>query len=452
MHYSGWKVAILGFGLEGQDAARYFLGQKSIITVFDKKEEKEIVTSAWRDKPIAWKTGEGYLKNGLKDFDLIVRSPGFYRFMPEIVQAEKSGVKATSNTNLFFEESEANIIAITGTKGKGTTAKMLELGLKAAGKTALVLGNIGEPMLDHIPDADTFDWVILELSSFQTIDLRYSPKIAVVTNITLEHLNWHKDRAEYVQAKEMLWRHQRKYDFVVFNADDQTSQKLAKQAPGQIVWFSTKTKAVKGTYIDENKVILNLEQRIDVGSKTDLKVPGEHMLSDALAALLGAAVADADSKLAWKGIASYKGAPHRMEEVARVDGVLFINDSFATTPEAAIAAMQAFPNPKIVILGGSSKNIPLNSLGQAAVENNVKAVLLLGQTQDEIEKILGSSGFKGIVKKGFTKIEDIVREAKDLAKSGDVVLLSPACASFGLFTDYKDRGKKFKEAVLKLKN
>ncbi|MBI4157736.1 UDP-N-acetylmuramoyl-L-alanine--D-glutamate ligase, partial [Candidatus Woesebacteria bacterium] len=330
MHYSDWKVAILGFGVEGKDAARYFLGQKSIITVFDKKEEKELLDGKWKNTPITFKTGEDYLKNGIRGFDLVVRSPGFYRFMAEIVDAGRKGAKITSNTNLFFEESEANIIAVTGTKGKGTTAKMLELGLKAAGKSALVLGNIGEPMLDHIEDADTFDWVILELSSFQTIDLKLSPKIAIVTNITVEHLNWHKDREEYVAAKENLWRMQTKDDFVVFNADDETSRELSKTALGQVVWFSTQRK-VQGAYFDGNKVVVNFGGKVHVGTK-DLRVPGEHMLSDALAALVGAVVARADPKLAWKGIADYKGAPHRMEEITTIDGVLFINDSFATTP------------------------------------------------------------------------------------------------------------------------
>ncbi len=452
MHYSDWKVAILGFGVEGKDAARYFLGQKSIITVFDKKSKSEIVKNEWENAPLTWRTGPDYLKKGLGGFDLIVRSPGFYRFMPEIVEAEKSGIKVTSNTNLFFEESEARIVGITGTKGKGTTARMLQLGLRQAGFTTLLLGNIGEPMLDRIVDADTFDWVILELSSFQLIDLKASPSVAVVTNITTDHLNWHKDRNEYIRSKENLWKYQTKDGPVIFNRDDETSRELAESAPGQVLWFSTKNEVEKGTFVRNGQVFIRLKRDILVGSTNDLSVPGEHTLLDALAALVAASVAGADPKTAWEGITSYKGAEHRLEKVAEIEEVLYINDSAATTPEAAIGAVKSFPQPKVLIAGGSLKGVTFEALAESIKGGNVKRVIAIGEAAVSIEDSLQKVGYRGEIVTGLEDMGSVVAVARRIVKPGDVVLFSPGCASFGLFTDYKDRGKKFKEAVLNLKN
>ncbi|MBI2590616.1 MAG: UDP-N-acetylmuramoyl-L-alanine--D-glutamate ligase [Candidatus Blackburnbacteria bacterium] len=433
MHYSPYSIAILGFGVEGQDAARYFLGQKSkSIVVFDKKPQEEVVGSGWWDTGMEWVCGPDYLKGGIKGFDIIVRSPGFYRYLPEIVEAEKEGAKITSNTILFFEESEANIIGITGTKGKGTTAQMLKLALEAGGKKVLLMGNIGTPMLNRIDDADTFDWVILELSSFQLIDLPYSPPIAVVTNIKTDHLNWHKDREEYVNAKKNLWTHQKPTDWVIFNKDDETSVELAKNAPGHVIWFNAGDR--------ESKV--NWE---------NLGVIGKHNMANANAALTTAKVAGVDEVSARQGISKFKGAEHRMESVGAIDEVEYINDSAATTPEAAIAALESFEQTKILIAGGSLKGVAFKAYAEAIKENKVKAVFLIGESAKKIYTDLQTAGYKGQIYTDFEDMGSIVRKAHEIAESGDMVLLSPACASFGLFKDYKDRGEKFKEEIRNLR-
>ncbi|MEK7521802.1 MAG: UDP-N-acetylmuramoyl-L-alanine--D-glutamate ligase [Patescibacteria group bacterium] len=438
MHYSKYNIAILGFGVEGQDSARYFLGQNSKrITVFDKRPEGEVVSGEWNDRGVEFVCGENYLAKGLKSYDYIVRSPGVYRYLPEIMEAEIRGTKITSNTILFFEESEANIIGITGTKGKGTTAQMLKLGLEASGKKVLLLGNIGTPMLDRIDDADTFDWVILELSSFQLIDLPYSPPIAVVTNIKTDHLNWHKDREEYVRAKANLWIHQKPTDTVVFNRNDETSVELAKSAPGQVMWFSRgETSAVRAHSVDAQK----------------LKVPGEHNAENALAALQAGIAAGDDIDKMWDGICKYEGAEHRLEFVAEIKGVKYINDSAATTPESAIAALTTFKEPKILIVGGSFKGVRFNEFAKKVLENNVKTVFVIGESGSEIKTELKKAGFKGEIVNDVENMENLISQANDKANSGDVVLLSPACASFGLFKNYQDRGNAFKEAVRRLKS
>lgn len=419
------KVAILGFGVEGQDALRWFQN-KADITIFDRKSKEGLLGPEWQNVKLNWITGPNYLKRGLTGFDLVVRSPGFYRYHPAIVRAEKEGVEITSDTKIFFDECKTLIIGITGTKGKGTTARMLALGLEKAGYKITVAGNIGEPMLSRLSQANNSDFAILELSSFQTIDLEKSPQIAVVTNITTDHLNWHKDRNEYVKAKENLWRHQTKDNFLVMNKDDRTCQELAKKATGTVVWYNPKA-PLPG----------------------DLRVPGEHNRANAHAALTAAKIVGANLEKAWQGIVIYKGAEHRLEKVTEKNSVLFINDSAATTPEATIAALETFSQSKILIAGGSAKGIKFAQLAKAVLENNVKAVLLAGETEKEIETELERVGYKGTIKKGFGDIHRMVEIAKSLARSGDVVLLSPACASFGLFANYQERGQKFKEAVLK---
>lgn len=448
MHYSNHKVAILGFGVEGQDAARYFLGQKSKkIAVFDKNSKDVLPAEGYEKDGVEFICGPDYLKDGIKDFDLVVRSPGFYRYSPEILEAEEKGAKIASNTQLFFEESEANIIGITGTKGKGTTAQMLKLGLEAGGKKVLLLGNIGVPMLDRIEDADTFDWVILELSSFQLVDLSVSPPIAVVTNITTDHLNWHKDRDEYVHSKENLWKFQKPTDWVVMNYDDETSRKFAESVSGQVAWLATQSVVEDGVYRAENNIHVGEDV---VGNTHDLLVPGEHNLANALAALSVAKILAIDPKIAWKGISTFSGSEHRMEEVPTKNGVTYINDSAATTPEAAIAALQSFKEPKFLIAGGSLKGVTFEKFAKAIAENNVKAVFLIGESKGEIDAELKKIGYQGEIFMDLEDMESIVKKAGELAEDGDLVLLSPACASFGIFKDYKDRGEQFKKAVYSL--
>ncbi len=422
------KTAILGFGVEGQDAARYFLKRGARITVFDKKQKNEIATGIWKRKSIKWLCGSNYLEKGLRRFNLIVRSPGFYRFHPAILDAEKNGSTITSVTNIFFEQCKIPIIAVTGTKGKGTTAQMLNFALQASGFKTILAGNIGEPMLSLLPEASKADWVILELSSFQTIDLSKSPKIAVVTNITVDHLDWHKNKTEYIRAKENLWLHQTKNDSLVLNQNDSTCKELAKNAPGRVVWYN------QNTPVPDN-----------------LQVPGGHNIANANAAIIVAKLAGSDPQKAWEGIKSFKGTEHRLEKVADINGVTFINDSAATHPESTIAALYSFKAPKILILGGSRKGVNFDSLANKIRKGNTKGIILIGQTANEIELALKKAGYIGLVQKGLENMTRIVKTACMWAKSGDIVLLSPACASFGLFTNYKNRGEQFKKTVLSLK-
>lgn len=449
------KVAILGFGVEGQDAARYFLKKGAQITVFDKKEKEEITKGEWESAPFGWMCGPQYLDSGIRNFDLIVRSPGIYRYIPEIVEAEKNGAKITSTTKIFFDECKTPIIAATGTKGKGTTSTLITKGLEATGKKVVLAGNIGEPMLSLLLQANNSDFVILELSSFQTIDLHKSPHIVVVTNITSDHMDWHTSQEEYEKAKEQLWKRQTKDDYLVLNRADKISRILSEDATGTLIWYHVDSpnkteyaysEQVDPPYSDEEMVTVNNKFR---QSLDDFELPGKHNIANLLAALSAVSLTGADLEEAWKGITEFKGLEHRLENVAFVNKVLYINDSYATNPEPTIAAIRSFKQPIVLILGGSKKGADFSKLAQEIINSSVKAVVLIGDEADNIENALKAANFKGTYARGGKTMLEIVEQAKNLASDGNAVLLSPACASFGLFANYQERGQKFKEAVLK---
>lgn len=451
------KVAILGFGIEGKDAAQYFLKKGVEITVFDKKPKEELDIAGFEDKDISWITGENYLDRGLKNFDLIVRSPGVRLDLTQILDVVKD-TKLTSNTQIFLEGCMVPVIGVTGTKGKGTTSTMIACGLESAGKKVFLAGNIGEPMLAGIDTANNSDYAVLELSSFQTMDLTKSPHVVVVTNITSDHMDWHKNQEEYIQAKFNLWAHQTKKDYLVFNWQDKTLHERIgeKPTPGIVRRYSSIYNPECYVYVKEEwndsrkwtEIWLKGEM---VGRADELKVPGKHNLENAMAAVCAIAVLGEDIRKAWKGITAFRGLEHRLEKVAEINGVLYINDSYATNPEPTTAALLSYIQPKILIAGGSEKNADFGQLGENISSLKVKALLLIGTTANRIEKAVKNAGYKGVVEKDFQNMPSVVKRASELATQDDVVLLSPACASFGMFQNYKDRGIQFKKAVLALK-
>ncbi len=451
------RVAILGFGIEGKDALKYFVGKNAEITVFDKKSKEELEVELWITEQgvplnrVEWSLGDSYLNSDLVGFDLIVRSPGVRPDLPQIQEAVQKGSKLTSTTNIFFEECNAPIIAVTGTKGKGTTASLIAEALKACGKKVCLLGNIGEPMLASLSQTNQSDYVVLELSSFQTMDLHKSPHIAVVTNITSDHMDWHISQEEYEKAKAQLWKHQVLADFLVMNWHDDTSKKLAMNSNGVVVWYSSTYSPETYMYMKENEI---WSKDLLIGRKDELIILGNHNLENALAALVVARLTKVDIEKAWKGMTQFKGLEHRLEFVANVNGVTYINDSYATNPEPTIAAIRSFKEKKILILGGSSKNADFTMLAREIAQSNTYAVILIGDEAERIEKSLDENGYNKIVLRisGKPTIRDIIKPAYEMARREEVVILSPACASFGLFENYKDRGKQFKEAVLMLKS
>ena len=439
------KVAVLGLGLEGEDVCRFLLQQKAKITVFDQKNFSEWgkIYQEFEKKGVKFILGKDYLKSSLLDFDFIFRSPGFKRLLPQIIKAEKRGVVISSATKLFFDLCPGKIIGVTGTKGKGTTATLIYKILKQAKKKVFLAGNIGEPMLNLLPKLNKDSWIVLELSSFQLQDMEKSPLLAVVLFISSEHLDYHQDREEYLQAKSNIVRHQKKDDYGVFNADDSTSSSFAKLSPARAYYFSQKKK-VNGAYVENNQIILGKEL---LGKTSALKLRGKHNWDNVNAAITVSFLADTELDSIKKAVFSFKGLEHRLELVRVKNKVSFYNDSFSTTPETAIAAIKAFQESIILIAGGSEKDSDYSQLEKEIARSTVKTLILIGKTAEQLRRGVNQAGFKGEIIFRSGEMKKIVTTAWKNSQPGDVILLSPACASFDMFKNYKDRGNQFKRDV-----
>lgn len=448
---NGKKVAILGLGLEGKDVLNFIKSKASQITVFDKTPLKNLDLDNVDVNGIEFITGEDYLKNGLRGFDIIFRSPGFYRYLPEIIEAENKGAEITSSTKIFFKECKARTIGITGTKGKGTTSTLIYKILKDAGRDVYLAGNIGTPSLKILEKLKKDSIVVLELSSFQLIDLKVSPNISVVLNITSDHMDWHKDVNEYIKAKENIVMFQNDLDVSVINYDYDIPRNFSKITKAEVFFYSRKEVLEKGAFVDgENNIVFTNEKtKSNLGKIYRLLLRGEHNLENVLPATVVAKVLGVSDDIIEKTISSFKGLEHRLELVRNVGGVTFYNDSFATGPQPTIAAVKAFKEPITLILGGSEKYLNYDELARIISKSkNVKVVALIGQIAPQIKESLLKSKFKGkILELGKNPMKKIVHETFKLTPKGGVVLFSPAAASFDMFKNYKERGKKFKESV-----
>jgi UDP-N-acetylmuramoylalanine--D-glutamate ligase len=425
-------VAIVGFAHEGQSALHYWQSQGADITICDANTNKDVPAG------VQSQLGEGYLDN-LDRFDLIVRTAGL---KPDIILAKNPTVKPKITTviNEFMRVCPTkNIIGITGTKGKGTTCTLTVKMLEAAGKKVFLGGNIGLSPLEFLSEVTPDSWVVLELSSFQLIDLKYGPHIAVCLMVVPEHLNWHADMEEYIEAKANLFSHQQPSDTAIYFADNELSHAIASNSPGKKITYF----AAPGAYVENGKIVIDNQEICGVD---ELQLLGEHNWQNACAAVTAAWQAVQTPDAFRNVLTTSTGLPHRIEFVRELDGIKYFDDSFGTTPETAIVAMQAFKDPKVVILGGASKNAIYDGLVQAVLSNNVRHVIAIGDTGPVIAQELQAAGYTA-VSAGGTTMSEIVAAARSAAQPGDIILLSTGCASFGLFSDYKDRGDQFKQVV-----
>lgn len=428
------KIAILGFGLQGQSAYEYWRSDNQI-TICDENEKLGLPDGVQRQ------LGPSYLHK-LESYDLIVRSPSIYP--GDIVAANSPKIleKVTSVTNEFFKVCPSkNIVGVTGTKGKGTTSTLIAKMLEADGRRVHLGGNIGTPPLDLLKDdIKTDDWAVLELANFQLIDIKYSPYIAICLMVAPEHLDWHANSEEYITAKSQLFRYQTDSDYAIYYANSELSRRIASSGVGRKIAYMASPGA---TVTDGNIVIDN--QIICPAS--EVKLLGKHNLQNICAAITAVWKVTQNIDAIRSVVSSFSGLEHRLELVRELDGVRYYNDSFGTTPETATVAIQSFTEPEVVILGGSDKGADYTELAEVVAKANVRQVLLIGEQAERIKSALNAAGFTNTIRGGST-IEEIVSTAHSQAQSGDVVLLSPACASFDMFSNYEDRGKQFKKAVL----
>lgn len=429
------NIALIGFDTEGRASYEYFKARGDKITICDQNASLAI------PEDTEAQLGPHYL-DGLGQFDLIVRTPGLHP--KKILEKNpRTAKKITSGTNEFFKACPTkNIIGVTGTKGKGTTSSLVMKMLESAGKRVHLGGNIGVPALSLLPEIKKDDWVILELSSFQLMDLRYSPPIGVCLMVVSEHLDWHADFAEYIGAKQNLFSHQSKDTVAIYYAENEISKKIASVSKGKkIPYFASPGAYVEGGFIKINNQI--------ICQANEMKLLGEHNLQNVCAAVTAVWQATQDKEAIQTVIKSFAGLPHRLELVREVGGVSYYDDSFGTTPETAIVAIQSFKEPKIVILGGSDKGASYDELAHVVKNSSVKLAIVIGETGPKIKAALGAADYLTVLD-GPTNMQEIVTKAQEYADSGDVVLLSTGSASFGLFKDYKDRGEQFKQAVQSL--
>lgn len=430
------NIAIIGFAREGKASYQYWKDGNTI-TICDRDPELVV------PEGVATQLGEQYLAN-LDQFDLIVRTPHLHP--REIIAANSEAIipKITTSTNEFMRVCPSrNIICVTGTKGKGTTSTLITSMLRTAGKTVHLGGNIGVPPLDMLvagihPD----DYVVLETSSFQLIDLQHSPHIAVCLMVVPEHLDWHTDVQEYYAAKQQLFRWQTTEDMAVYYPDNQNSVAISSAGEAQKIPFMH----APGAEVINDVVTIDGQA---ICHTTELTLLGKHNWQNVCAALTVSWQITQDVTALHKALSTFPPLEHRLELVREIDGVRYYDDSFGTTPETAIVAMQAFDEPKVLILGGSDKGASYDELAKTVANADVRKVLLIGQQAERLQTALEAAGFYNHQPGGQT-MPEIVAAAREHAHPGDVVLLSTGCASFGMFADYKDRGNQFKTAVQSL--
>ena len=382
----------------------------------------------------------------------VFRSPGFHPKIPQLVKAKENGVEITSATKLFFDLCPCPIVGVTGTKGKGTTSTLIYEMLKKEGFDAFLGGNIGTAPLSFLSSVKPDSKVVLELSSFQLIDLEKSPHVAVILMTTSEHLDYHSDLNEYIEAKRNIFKFQNENDFAVVNRDYPASNESDIHTIGKVYQVSRVQEIMQGCFVKDDSIYLRMDGHEEAILPTkELGLIGRHNWENVCAAVVASLCAGVSMKSVLQVLKSFKGLEHRIEFVRLVGGVKYYDDSFSTTPETAIAAIETFEEPKILILGGSSKNSDFSELGQIISESGtIKAIVGIGLEWERIKAEVGSLKPEVRVIEGLKSMEEIVMKCAEIGEIGDVVLLSPACASFDMFSSYKDRGQQFKEEVSKL--
>ena len=445
------KIAIYGFGKEGQSCALY-LAKKNRITIIDDKNKSDFNSEdleKFKKLNIKFFFGGKYPQNG--DFDFIVRSPGVRPDNINVIRIAKSGAKPISSTTMFFDECPGQIIGVTGTKGKGTTATLIYKFLKSKYQNVYLAGNIGIAPLDILPVLDSQSIIVLELSSFQLIDIKKSPHVCVVLMITTEHLDWHKNIREYQQSKSSIVSFQKRKDFAIINYDYPVSREMAKLTKGKVYFFSVNEKT-NGIYLKNEDIISQIDEQEKICEIKDIKLTGRHNFQNVVAAAAVAKLYNIDNNKIKQVLSKFKGLEYRLQFIGQKNGVKFYNDSSSTVPETTIAAIKAFNLPKIVILGGSSKKADFRKLA-LEIHNNksIKSIILIGEEAKKIEHtILGMNSHQINIIKNLKSMGDIVSRAYSMATAGDIVLFSPACASFDMFLNYQDRGMQFSQEINKL--
>lgn len=450
------RVAVLGIGISNTPLIKYLADLGVQVTAFDMAEADSLRESleVLKDKQVEYRLGKDYLTH-LKGFDVIFKTPRVRYDIPELIAEQQRGAEVTSEMEVFVDLCPAQIFAVTGSDGKTTTTTLIYELLKSAGYKCWLGGNIGVPLLSNIDEISQSDKVVLELSSFQLHTMKKSPDIAVVTNLSPNHLDVHKSMGEYIEAKKNIFLYQSPKDKLILNYDNEITKGFEPEANGEAIFFSRKHNLAKGAYLENNKLIYsNGNQSYELINKKQILLKGVHNLENYLAAI--AAVFDYVDISDIEKVASTFGAvEHRMEFVRTLNDISFYNDSIGSSPTRTIAGLRAFEEKVVLIAGGYDKNIPFDEMGPAMSET-LRALVLLGATGPKIEEALRVETQKTGIGRDIEIIysysmEEAVTLAYKAARPGDAVVLSPASASFDMFKNFEERGNLFKEVVNNLK-
>ena len=445
------KVAVIGLGVSNLPLLDYLYEKKAQVTVFDDRTIDELqkdIVSKITTYGFEFSFGKNCLKK-LRGFNIIFRSPSCLPTKPELVEETNRGAIVTTEIEMLMEMCPCKIVGITGSDGKTTTTSMINAILQKAGYNTFLGGNIGTPLFTRLPEIKPDDIVVLELSSFQLMNMHVSPQIAVITNITPNHLNIHKDYEEYIEAKKNIFKNQDENGILVLNYDNDITRECSKEAPGKVVFFSSKTKLDNGFIVDGN-IIKECEDRIrkHILNTDDVILRGKHNFEN-IATALAATKTLVDTDIAVEAVKEFKPVEHRIEFVREIDGVKWYNDSASSSPTRTLSGINAFNENIILIAGGYDKNLDYEPLAKPIVDK-VSTLILIGQTAGKIYDVVkqeAENQGKQININMCDTLEQTIEIAKKVAKKGDVVLFSPASASFDMFKNFADRGQKFKNLV-----
>lgn len=442
----GKKTAVVGLGVSNLPLIDFLIKLGAEVSGFDKKSEDKFFDTAkeLKNKGVNLILGENYLDN-LIGYDVIFKTPSMRIDCAALENAARNGAYITSEMEEFIRYCPGKVFGITGSDGKTTTTTLIYNMLKAEGYNTWVGGNIGTPLFTKIEEIDCNDKVVLELSSFQLMTMNVSPEVAIITNLSPNHLDMHKGMEEYVSSKENIYKYQGENCLLVLNMDNDITNSMVKKANGRVLQFSTKEKLSKGAYYKEGILYLNNQE---VCKKSDIKIKGMHNVENYLAAFCGL-FEDVKIENMKKVALTFTGVEHRCEYIRTIDGVEYYNDSIASSPSRTIAGLEAFEKPVILIAGGYDKKIPFEPLAEFGLPY-IKILILVGATKNKIKEAFEKEFDKKGISIPIYLMDDFkaaVFKAKACANPGDIVTLSPACASFDMFINFESRGNTFKEIV-----
>ncbi|GIM32003.1 UDP-N-acetylmuramoyl-L-alanine--D-glutamate ligase [Paraclostridium bifermentans] len=446
------NVLLVGLAKTGVSTIKKLnkLGANIIVNDIKPKEKLEgIIEEIDNLDNIEYVLGK-HLEN-IENIDLTIVSPGVPLDLPFIEKIKSEGIKIIGEVELAYRLSKnPTFIGITGTNGKTTTTSLVGEMFKKANKDTYIVGNIGNPVIDTVDLTNENSYLVTELSSFQLESIEdFKPKVSTIINITEDHLNRHHTMENYINAKARVFKNQDKTDFTILNYDDSIVRDLGKNSNGNVLYFSIKEEVKQGAYLDKNNnIVIKVDgEALVLMNKAELSLPGNHNLENAMSAILMAYVLNIDTDVIIDTLRTFKGVEHRLEFVTNKDGIMFVNDSKGTNPDSTIKAITSYEKPIVLIAGGYEKQSDFTEMIKYATKN-VKALVLLGQTAEKIETTAKEHGIDNI-----SKVEDMeaaVKKAYEIAESGDVVLLSPACASWDMYPNFEARGLDFKENIYKL--